>query len=355
MTNDHPSALLYEQSGLPLFQNRMYATEAEARNCLIGNVELVEDLKTGLVHNRSFRPEMMVYDANYQNEQAVSPIFRDHLAYVARIVERTMGRSGLIEIGCGKGTFLDLLAANGTDIIGFDPTYEGQNPKVHRRYYEPGLDFHATGLILRHVLEHILDTYSFLMHLRDSNNGGGLIYIEVPCFEWICLRRAWFDIFYEHVNYFRMSDFRRMFSDVVECGHIFGGQYIYVVAELASLSRPIRDASDPVTFPLDFLRTLRNQGTPSGHTSCVWGGASKGTIFALMKQRIGEPVTKVVDINPAKQGKYLAVTGLRIQAPRDALKELPPRSTIYVMNSNYLSEIREMSEDKYTYIGADNE
>jgi SAM-dependent methyltransferase len=351
--SDCASVLLYNQSGLPVFQNQMYATEAAARNCLIGDVELVEDGRTGLIYNRTFRPEVMVYGGNYQNEQAVSPAFRVHLVYVAGIVERTMGRNSLIEIGCGKGAFLDLLASNGADISGFDPTYEGRNPKVHRLYYRPGLDFHAKGLILRHVLEHVPDPYRFLWHLRQSNKGSGLIYIEVPCFEWICQHRAWFDIFHEHVNYFRLNDFRRMFSDIIDCGNIFGGQYIYVVAELASLTRPTRDTSDPITFPRDFLRTLRNPDSPLGFSSCIWGGASKGTIFALMKRRIGEPVTRVVDINPAKQGKYLAVTGLRVQAPVDALKELAPGSTIYVMNSNYLNEIRYMSDDKYTYIGVD--
>ena len=260
----------------------------------------------------------------------------------------------MIEIGCGKGAFLELLAVSGADIVGFDPAYEGQNPKIHREYWQPSSDLHAKGLILRHVLEHIQDPCSFLTHLRDSNHGSGRIYIEVPCFEWICRHRAWFDIFYEHVNYFRMGDFLRMFSDVAESGLIFGGQYIYVVAELASLRRPIRDASDPVLFPQDFLRTLHNPG--AAHTSCaVWGAASKGTIFALMKQRMGQPVTSAIDINPAKQGKYLAVTGLRVEAPQQALTGFPPGGVIYVMNSNYLGEIRDMSDNKYTYIGVDRE
>ena len=213
--------------------------------------------------------------------------------------------------------------------------------------------FTRTGLILRHVLEHIQDPCSFLTHLRDSNNGCGLIYIEVPCFEWICLHRAWFDIFYEHVNYFRMGDFRRLFSDVVECGHIFGGQYIYVVAELASLRADPRCLGSSGVSP-GFPEDAAESRCRSHQLRCV-GRASKGTIFALMKQRMGQPVTSVIDINPAKQGKYLAVTGLRVQAPQDALKELPPGSAIYVMNSNYLNEIRDMSEDKYTYIGVDSE
>ena len=56
----------------------------------------------------------------------------------------------------------------------------------------------------------------------------------MPCLDWICKHRAWFDIFYEHVNYFRLTDFQRLFQRIEDSGHLFGGQYLYVVAELAS-------------------------------------------------------------------------------------------------------------------------
>jgi hypothetical protein len=80
-----------------------------------------------------------------------------------------------------------------------------------------------------------LTPYDFLCQLRDANGGGGMIYIEVPCFDWILSERAWFDIFYEHLNYFCLTDFDRMFDRVIQKGRFFGDQYLYVVADLASL------------------------------------------------------------------------------------------------------------------------
>jgi hypothetical protein len=61
----------------------------------------------------------------------------------------------------------------------------------------------------------------------------------------------------------------------------------------------------------------------------------------------------VIDINPAKQGKYLPSTGLLVRSPSDALAMLPKGSTIYVMNSNYFEEIKEMSGHAYEYIQVD--
>lgn len=342
--------LLYQQEQLPIFQNRMYDTEAEAKACPKGDIQLVEDQLTGLVYNAAFRPELMAYDANYQNEQALSPLFQAHLESVSGIVERCMGRDALVEVGCGKGFFLEMLLAKGFDIAGFDPTYEGNNPRVMKHYFEPGVGIKANGLLLRHVLEHIQDPFDFLQQLQVANGGNGKIYIEVPCFEWICAHRAWFDIFYEHVNYFRIADFYRMFGTVIDSGRLFGGQYLYIVAELATLRKPEMNFKDCVAFPKDFTRSL---GEPC--RAAIWGGASKGVIFALLKARAGQAISIVIDINPAKQGKYLPATGLLVQSPSEALANLPKGSTIYVMNSNYLEEIKEMSNNAYKYIEVDHE
>lgn len=342
---------LYRINQLPIFQNRMYDSELEAKQCPKGDIRLVENQQTGLVYNADFRSELMVYDDHYQNEQALSPLFQEHLHSISLIIERSMGRDQLIEVGCGKGFFLEMLLSLGFDVTGFDPTYEGSNDRVQRHYFTPGIANQANGLILRHVLEHVQDPVKFLVQLKESNQGSGKIYIEVPCFDWICQHRAWFDIFYEHVNYFRLSDFRRMFGNIIESDKVFGGQYLYVVADLSTLRFPKIDLDDPVSFPGNFTQDV----TYPTLSSAIWGGASKGVIFALLKERSGTPVSMVIDINPAKQGKYLPATGLLVQSPAEALVQLPTGSTIYVMNSNYIEEIREMSNNAFNYIGVDHE
>lgn len=344
---------LYQQSQFPIFQNRMYDTEISAINCPRGDIILVEDLQTGLVYNSAFRPELMTYDESYQNEQAVSRTFQKHLEQISRIIELSIGRKQLVEVGCGKGFFLEDLLRKEFDITGYDPAYEGSNPNVRRHPFKPGVSSHAEGLILRHVLEHIQNPFDFLMQLKEANGGHGRIYIEVPCFDWICEHRAWFDIFYEHVNYFRESDFSRMFGNIIASGKLFGGQYIYVVAELASLRQPEYSPADAVSFPVNFASEIAELPPADQTHAAIWGGASKGVIFALMKARAGQPPEMVIDINPAKQGKYLPATGLLVSSP-EALTQLPAGSTIYVMNSNYLDEIRQMSDNAYHYIGVDH-
>ncbi len=344
--------LLYQQTDFPIFQNRMYDSADEAIHCPKGDIRLIEDLQTGLVFNAAFKAELMNYDGHYQNEQAVSPLFQQHLNTVAGLIEGSMGRKGLVELGCGKGFFLELLSDKGFDVTGFDPAYEGSNPKVKRQYFTHEMMRSSQGIILRHVLEHIVNPVKFLYQLKLANGGKGKVYVEVPCFDWICEHKAWFDIFYEHVNYFRLSDFKRIFGEVIDSGRLFGGQYLYIVAELSSLRSPKIEMDDRVAFPDNFLAALAENMPKQG--TAIWGGASKGVIFSLLQKKADCPVTTVIDINPAKQGRFLSATGLCVQSPQEAMVTLPEGSAIYVMNSNYLNEIKAMSQNKYVYLGVDN-
>src|SRR6185369_355636 len=142
------------------------------------------------------------------------------------------------------------------DVTGLDPTYEGSNPRVVRQYFTPETGIRADAMILRHVLEHVQDPIEFLAGLLEANGGRGEIYIEVPCLDWIVQRRAWFDIFYEHVNYFRRADFPRMFGTVVESGRLFAGQYLYVVADLATLRAPRCGPADAFELPAGFTAAI---------------------------------------------------------------------------------------------------
>ena len=287
------ATMLYEQSAFPIFQNRMYDSAQEARACPRGDIRLVQDGVSGLVYNAAFRPELMNYDAAYQNEQAHSPSFKSHLEQVATIVERNLGTDGLVEVGCGKAYFLELLQSRGCSITGFDPTYEGQNPAVQLRYFGDGVTVSASGLVLRHVLEHVQDPVGFLDGLREAN-GGGLIYIEVPCFDWIL--RASTPGSTSSTSTSTTSGLEISRAHVRpggEGGHLFGGQYLYVVADLATLATAVSSPADRVGLSgtIFWRRAKPSRASDRvGGASAVWGAASKGVIFALLRQRCGNPV-----------------------------------------------------------------
>ncbi|WP_091937133.1 class I SAM-dependent methyltransferase [Propionivibrio dicarboxylicus] len=340
----------------------MFPTAETGRTCITGDIHLVQDMTTGLIFNRSFMPELLEYDQNYQNEQALSPIFRDHLGEVLTIIDRHMANHSLIEVGCGKGVFLEMLAARGYNVTGLDPAYEGMNPRILKKYFSTEVGINADAVILRHVLEHVPNPIDFLKNIKKANCDKGKIYIEVPCFDWICSHRAWFDIFYEHVNYFRLEDLLRMFGRVHGYGHLFGGQYLYIVADIDSLQTPILKNEKGFDFPDDMLDGVsqiafaqKEMRKTDAAPLIVWGGSSKGVIFSLFMQRAGLEVDYVVDINPAKQGMYIPATGIKVSSPNEIVSKAAPGSTIFVMNGNYLAEIKEMTHHNFTYIAIDHE
>jgi hypothetical protein len=56
-----------------------------------------------------------------------------------------------------------------------------------------------------------------------------------------------------------------------------------------------------------------------------------------------------IDSNPFKQGKFLPATGIPVISPETAMAVLPNDTIVYVMNSNYLEEIKKMSSNKFQY------
>ena len=73
----------------------------------------------------------------------------------------------------------------------------------------------------------------------------------------------------------------------------------------------------------------------------------------MLCKRRGIALDGVIDVNPAKHGKYLPATGMPVMSHEHALEYYPEGTHVYVMNSNYLDEIKAMSKNRFHYIGVD--
>ena len=72
----------------------------------------------------------------------------------------------------------------------------------------------------------------------------------------------------------------------------------------------------------------------------MWGAGAKGVAFLNMVDPEKRYVSKVIDINPKKQGTFLPGSGHEIVSP-EYLKEVSGSIIVVVMNENYLEEIKE--------------
>ena len=89
--------LLYEQTGHPIFQNRIYDLAQESKDCLKVDIRLVEDGVTGLVYNAAFLSRFDELRWQLPELAGLSSYFRRHLDAVADIVDRHLARQAKLK------------------------------------------------------------------------------------------------------------------------------------------------------------------------------------------------------------------------------------------------------------------
>lgn len=340
LTGSPNTKIIYEQKRVPLIQNMVYTNPELAKAAKTINVSLGQSLNNGFVFSANFDDSIIDYDQHYQNEQSNSRFFQDHLKNVIEIMKsNSMLGKKIVEIGCGKAYFMNILLNEGEDVIGFDPTYEGDSPKVIKDFFSDKYsNVGAESIILRHTLEHIAKPFHFIQTVAKANNNKGFIYIEVPTFEWIVNNNACEDVFYEHCNYFTLETLQQFFTESVG-GHFFNGQYIYVIADLSKVKteiekRPIKEYTirfnDKINEYKELVAKNKNMG--------IWGAGAKGSTFLNLVDKEANKVKCVIDINPKKQNQYIGGTGHLVIKPEDIIKY--NIDTIIVMNINYINEIK---------------
>jgi hypothetical protein len=118
------------------------------------------------------------------------PVFaRAQRVLLAREARRFAGGDAtVVDVGCGNGALVRLLAARGVPVVAADaapvppPALAGTGVPYHRVDFDDGtiagLPPGRYTVVLRHVLEHVRDPAAFLTALRDR--GAERVYVVVP-------------------------------------------------------------------------------------------------------------------------------------------------------------------------------
>jgi hypothetical protein len=312
------------------------------------------------VYNIAFDPGLIDYDTDYDNSLHHSHTFQVYTDGLIRRLTQEYDLRGkqVVELGCGKGTFLvDLCRAADAFGTGYDRSYDGDVSDPRVEFVRDYLSWDRPGdfdfFISRHVLEHLVEPYEFLAGLRRAAGSRPVCgYIEVPDAIYDFERSPW-NCHYPHVSYFSATALGRL---AVRAGfglrrlvRSFEGQYLAL--ELgANLPTPdevsfagmgqAREREILASFRADYPRISqgwRDRLDKIGYErTVVWGAGAKGLGFlnAVDRER---RLAAVVDLNPGKAGQFLPVTGHRIVGP-DQLRSLNV-STVIITNPAYRREI----------------
>jgi 2-polyprenyl-3-methyl-5-hydroxy-6-metoxy-1,4-benzoquinol methylase len=362
---------LFEMKQVPVHCNVLWPTRESAIAAPRGDIRLGYFPGCGHTYNLDFDPSLMEYTQEYENSLHFSPRFQEYATALADglIAKYDLRDKDIVEIGAGKGDFLIMLCAmQGNRGWGYDPSYvpeEGYTAPnvtfVQDFYTEKYTNQIADLIVCRHVLEHIEDPDAFIAQVRRAvGEQESVVFFEVPNSLWTIREGGIWDIIYEHCSYFSPLSlahlFRRHGFKVLAVNEVFGGQFLTIeampddgsaaapdmAAELDALTVDARRFADNYRLKQEAWQSRLGTLAAEGKRGVIWGAGSKGVTF-LNAMNAGDEIVAIVDINPRKQGKFVAGTGQRIIAPAE-LAALQPDFVI-IMNSNYRDEIGRMLAD----------
>ncbi|MFC2053425.1 class I SAM-dependent methyltransferase [Chloroflexota bacterium] len=324
----------------------------------------------------------MDYNQEYENSLHYSPKFNQYANDIASdlVARYSLNGVDIIDIGCGKGEFLNLVCKLGNNHgTGFDPSYNQGNFNkltetteqameiIRDKYSEKYCNIKADFIICRHVLEHVDDPSALLLLIRRAlkNKKEAGVYIEVPNMRYTIERLAIWDIIYEHFSYFFIYSLSRLMRScgfkIQRINEGFEDQYICLDASSPNLNATnSADIHEDLNFQYQNLSSFAQEyqrkimkwrckidelRTKKSHI-VVWGAGSKGVTFLNSIARNGE-IDYVVDINPDKQGKFVAGAGQQIVKPEFLQKYKP--DVIILMNPIYEKEIGRLTRHLDVY------
>jgi SAM-dependent methyltransferase len=361
--------VFFELRGVPANSCILLGTREEALAYPRGDLELAFCAACGFISNMAFDEKLTEYSGRYEETQSFSETFN---AFHRSVAERLIARYGLqnkdvLEIGCGKGEFIALLAQLGNNRgVGFDPGYREERTSdalsgrlrfVKDFYSEKYSHYQADFVCCKMTLEHIHPAAKFVATVRRAigERYDTAVFFQVPEATRIVRDCAFEDIYYEHCSYFTPGSLGRLFRrngfDVLNLETEYAGQYLTIEArpargapcgplpeeeDLAALGRHVAEFPAKCHAKLDEWRRHVRDARGSGHRIVLWGSGSKAVSF-LTTLGVGDSIDYAVDINPYRQGHYMPTTGQRIVSPT-FLKEYRP-DVVIIMNAIYRDEI----------------
>ena len=337
-----------------------------------GDIALSFCRRCAFVANVAFDPERSRYTEHYEETQGFSPTFRRFAADLARRwVDRYEIRDrDVLEIGCGKGEFLELMVEAGDNRgLGVDPSYvpgrvdeePGRLAFIRDFWSAAYAALPADVVVCRHTLEHIQPVGQFVADLRAvvGDRPDRIVLFEVPDTLRVLEQAAFWDIYYEHCSYFSPGSLARLFR---RCGFApigldlaYDDQYVLLDAvptcgatddapepeleledDLERSGRAVESFAERFEARCARLRQALDDAAKQDGPAVLWGAGSKAVSF-VTTLGVGDEVKAAVDINPFKHGRYLAGSGHRVIAPEE-LRDDPP-GTVFVMNDIYLDEV----------------
>ncbi len=253
----------------------------------------------------------------------------------------------VIEVGCGRGEYLDLLSESGMEPWGTEYGSESaafakeRGKKVQQVFPDfADIDLDGApydGLFCFNFMEHWPDPRKVLQsvskHLKDSAVG----LIEVPNFDMLTEKQMATEFVADHLSYFTSATFKTALElsgfEVLEMHEVW---YRYILSAVIRKRTPLAAAPFAKALKEQRDRVSEFIGSAGEKGVAVWG-AGHQALATIALLGIKDRIRYVIDSAPFKQGKFTPATHIPIVAP--AQLESQPVHTILIMAAGFSDEV----------------
>ena len=265
--------------------------------------------------------------------------------FVARI---DLAGKTVVEIGCGEGAMLDLLAEVGMHAVGIEAGQASVAVGLaHGRRMVQGFigDMgqvpHAPfdAFVSLNYLEHLPDPDQAIKNIYAMTTPGAAGYVTVPNLEYLLQNRCHYEFVADHLSYFTQKTltftFERGGFKVLECYTINNDNDIVAIVQKRQCA-DIRSHYVDVENLIAELQQIVANYKDRGMRVAVWGAGHR--TLALLSLSHLSAIAYVVDSAKFKQGRYTPVLHHKIVAP-DHLKTDPVDLVLVMVPGLYPGEV----------------
>lgn len=261
----------------------------------------------------------------------------------------------ILEVGCGKGEYLEVLNQTGVKACGIEYAKESvkyclQNNLSVKKDFIDNNDHNIEGgpfdgFIMLQFLEHMPSPLKILKGLANNLNKEAVGIIEVPNFDMVIKQNMFSEFMRDHLYYFTKNTLRQVLEisgfEVLEIKELW---YNYIISAVVRKRNKINvvgfcEAQEDLKNQIfNFVNKFKDKKI------AVWGAGHQAfAVISLMN--LTNDINYIVDSAIFKQGKFSPVTHVPIVSPEMLKKK--PVDAIIVMAGSYSKEVVSTIQQKF--------
>lgn len=272
-----------------------------------------------------------------------------------------------LEVGCGRGEFLQPLREFPVEVYGVEHSQElvdiavSQGLSVWKDFPETEDHVFANGpfdaFLSFNFLEHQPNPDVMLKAIWKNLSEDGMGLVTVPALEYILEHGSYYELIRDHIAYYSFDTLRGLLN---RCGFAVLEEEMINRDTISMIVKKVPmelETEGTNTEPIDVTPMLESYDSlkeelcelleecyKGDKSLAIWGASHQGFTLAAT-QDLGDAVSYIIDSAPFKQGKFAPASHLPIVAPDHFFEE--PVDVILIVAPGYSREIAGIIRERF--------